>query len=308
MKKLKKYLPSKKFTLTIGSVILILLVVFLMTYFINKQQKFNEERRGVAVETDLVVGKTLEELISSDADGDGVLDWEEALWGTDKNKKATFEGKSDATYIAEKKKELNIETNLENEQNLTATDVFARQFFSAYTALKASGQADSQIINNFSASLGKQLANPDLENVFNESNIKIASADTKNSQINYYNTLKRIFDTQEALGLGNEINIVSGELVEYNEIGQSKDLTELLTVSTAYKNFAKQVIDTPVPESLKEIHLEIANTAFNTGIAVESMTKTTSDPIIGIAGLNQYQKYSELFVKAVENLDFILDN
>ena len=45
-------------------------------------------------------------IIVVDTDGDGIADWEEALWGTDKNKKITFNDTPDATYIENKKKEL----------------------------------------------------------------------------------------------------------------------------------------------------------------------------------------------------------
>lgn len=307
MQKYKKYLPSKKFSVVIGSVILLTAIIFGIFYYFSKNKSYNKEGGGLLVENTLIESKTIEELIQSDSDGDGVLDWEEALWGTDKNKKVTFDGKSDLAYIAEKRKELNIEADLNNQENLSETDIFARQFFSAYTALKASGQADSGIINNFSNALGEKIANPNLIDIYSDKDIKITTIDNENYRINYYNTLKKAFEKESVYGLGEEVNIISGGLLTYTTNGTEDKYEQLSIISEAYKNFAKKVIDTPVPESLVEIHLQIANNAYNTGISVGNLTKITADPIVGIAGLTQYEKYSNALITAVGNLDAILD-
>ena len=290
-----------------GSVVVVLSLAFGAFYYFSKKESFEKEKNDLLVENSLVESQTIIELIESDSDNDGVLDWEEALWGTDKNKKATFDGKSDSAYIADKKRELNIETDLNNEKNLSETDLFAREFFSAYTALKASGQVDSDVINNFSDALGQKIANPNLVEIYDANDIKYSTVDTVTSRVNYYNSLKKSFDRESAYGLGDEINIISGGLFEYATEGTEGKYEQLNIIADAYKNFAKSVISTPVPEGLAEIHLEIANNAYNTGVSVGNMTKVTSDPIVGIAGLSQYEQYSEALIVAVENLDAILD-
>ena len=61
-----------------------------------------------------------------------------------------------------------------------------------------------------------------------------------------------------------------------------------------------------VPQSLADYHLRIANSANNTGISVSNMEKIVNDPIIGLSGLSQYQKYSDDLVKAVTDLETFL--
>lgn len=307
MQKYKKYLPSKKFSIVMISAIAIIAIVFGIFYYFSKNKSYGKKDNGVIVENTLIESQTIEELIKNDADGDGVLDWEEALWGTDKNKKVTFEGKSDSAYIADKKKELNIETDLNNEKNLSQTDIFARQFFSAYTALKASGQADSNIINNFSSALGESVSDPNLIDIYVEKDVKKALVDNESSKINYYNTLKKAFEKEKIYGIGDEINIISGGILNYENTGNEEKYEQLNIIAEAYKNFAKKVIEVPVPDSLTEIHLKIANSAYNTGISVENLSKINTDPIVGIAGLSQYQKYSDELVAAVNNLDTVLN-
>ncbi len=307
MHKYKKYLPSKKFSIMMGSIVFVLLLTFGLFYYFSKKQTFKTENSDLKVTNALTESKDIVDLIGSDTDNDGVLDWEEALWGTDKNKRATFEGKSDASYIAEKKKALNIETDLNNEKNISETDLFAREFFTAYTALKASGQVDSNTINEFSSVLGERVSNPNLVDIYTTENIKYTLVDSDTPRNTYYNTLKKYFDQQSANGLGDEINIISGGLLEYAENGSEGKYEQLNIIADSYKEFAKKVISTPVPEGLATIHLKIANSAYNTGISVGNMTKITSDPIIGISGLSQYEQYSEALIQAVADLDTAID-
>src|ERR1035437_9845115 len=113
-----KYLPSKKFMLIIGAGLVLVVVIFVIFFMSSSGQNFttgNKNNTALKVEN-----QTITDLIQKDSDGDGVPDWEEVLWGTDPNKKITFNDTPDATYIANKKKALNIEETANvTAQNLT---------------------------------------------------------------------------------------------------------------------------------------------------------------------------------------------
>jgi len=130
-KNIKQYLPSKKFQKVVGITLALALVFFLVSFLISRKEEYSK-KVGLGVSN-----KTISELIDTDTDGDGVPDWEEKLWGTDKNNKYTFDGENDYTYIENKKKTLNLEVG-ENNKVLTETDQFAREFFTAYATLKDS--------------------------------------------------------------------------------------------------------------------------------------------------------------------------
>ncbi|PJC49613.1 hypothetical protein CO033_00560 [Candidatus Nomurabacteria bacterium CG_4_9_14_0_2_um_filter_32_10] len=251
-----------------------------------------------------VENQTITELIQNDTDGDGIADWEEALWGTDKNKKITFSDMPDATYIENKKKELKIEGSV-NEKNLTETDKFARKFFTSYSAMKSSGQVDNEAINNFSSALGQKIVNPNLIDKYNETDIKINSIDDNSSKLKYYENIKKLFKSYQSVGIGNELYIVSQGLASSSSSDTSQ-YAKLSTIATAYQDFAKKVIETRVPKSLTDYHLRIANSANNTGISVANLGKITNDPIIGLSGLSQYQKYSDDLIKTVADLEAFL--
>lgn len=295
-----KYLPSKKFTLIIGIVVGVSLLLFGVFFVFSGKTIFvsDSNQNSLAIEN-----KTILNLIEADTDLDGVPDWEEALWGTDKNKKATFDGVADATYIKNRKKEMQKEEGEAREQkDLTETEKFAREFFQSFVALKASGEVDETTINNFSSALGQKIVNPSLTDPFLKENIKTTQTDTEIDKLNYYLALKNIFDEKKINGLGKELQIISEGLVNTSpEIH-----AELSLVSQAYQDFAKEIMEITVPESLKDHHLEIANSAHKTGLAIANMQQMILDPITGLVGLSEYQKYSEDFIKSVSALEAVL--
>ena len=309
MSKYTKYLPSKKFTLIAGSSVILAITIFVVFFMPSNKENYATENKNdiLAVKAN---NQTLTELIQNDSDQDGIADWEEALWGTDKNKKITFNDTPDAVYTEGKKKELKIEesSNAE-EQNLTETDKFARGFFTSYSAMKSSGQIDSDTINNFSNALGQKIVNPNLVNRYSETDVKINSDDTIISQQKYYQDVQKLFRGYLSSGLGDELAIISASVIsnETDEfINNADQNTKLSKIASAYQGFAKEMMDVSVPASLARYHLQIANNANNTGISVSGMAKIVSDPIVGLSGLSQYQKYSEELISAVENLETIL--
>jgi hypothetical protein len=298
MRKYSKYLPSKKFTLIMGSFVIVLAIIFFISFLTSKKESFvNNNNTTLKTENQNVL-----DFIQIDTDLDSISDWEEALWGTDKNKKRTFNDIPDGTYIENKKKELNIEQE-QNDRILTETDKFAREFFTAYTALRASGQVDEDTINNFSNALGQDIVNPDLIDTYLKTDMKVNNTDNTNTREKYYSTIKNFFDNYRELGLGEELDIVNNELIIYGSTGESIQQNKLLTIARAYKDFSEKVVAVNVPISLLDYHLKIANSANNIGISVSNMAKVINDPIVGLSGLSQYQKYSDDLVNAVEDLE-----
>ena len=127
--KYQRYLPSKKFTI-ITSIIVVLAVIIFIIFFMSSSGENFIKRNEKNTTTLKVENQTISDLIQKDSDGDSIPDWEETLWGTDPNKKMTFNDMPDATYVENKKKELKIEQSV-NETKLTETDKFAREFFAS---------------------------------------------------------------------------------------------------------------------------------------------------------------------------------
>lgn len=305
----KRYLPSKKFAI-IASVSLVLgAIIFVIFFMPSSGENFlTGDKKDNSV---LKVGnQTLTELIQKDSDQDTIADWEEDLWGTDKNKKITFNDMPDATYIENKKKELKIEQSI-NEKGLTETEKFAREFFTSYSAMKSSGEIDKNAINSFSSALGEKIVNPNLIDRYTENDLKINNDNGSENKQKYYESIKTTFKSYQSLGLGDELSIVSSGLSSGSTsetITNPDQYKKLPIIANAYQDFAKKIMGISVPSSLTEYHLEIANSANNTGISVLNMAKIINDPIIGLSGLSQYQKYSDDLIKSVANLEAVLSS
>ncbi len=306
--KYKKYLPSKKFTIIVSGIVVLAVLIFVIFFMSSKGENFSiiggQNKAALKVENSSIV-----DLIQKDSDGDGVPDWEEALWGTDPHKKMTFNDMPDATYIENKKKELKIEGSI-NETKLTETEKFAREFFSSYSAMKSSGQIDSNAINNFSNSLGQKIVDPNLTDKYSETDVITYSVDNPVLRQKYYENIKTLFKSYQSAGLGDELDIISIGLASNSSGGPSADSTnqynKLSSIANAYQDFAKKAMGLSVPQSLVGYHLRIVNSANNTGISVSNMQKIVSDPIVGLSGLSQYQKYSDDLVKSVADLEAFL--
>ncbi len=189
--KYSQYLPSKKFGITLG---IILIIIIPLLFFFNSKEKpiATKEQNTVALQ---IENKTINDLIAKDSDGDGIADWEEEMWGTDKNNKMTFDGIPDTTYIENKKSELNLEKDI-TQTKLTETEKFAREFFTGFVAMKSSGEVDADTMNSFSNALGQKIVDPTLIDIYSEKNLKIDTRATSNSvesNQRYYAAVQALF-------------------------------------------------------------------------------------------------------------------
>ncbi len=150
------FLKNKKVFLVSFAVLFVFLAFFIKTKSVFKNSSLKQ--------TGLVYNnETVGDLISTDTDGDGVLDWEESLWGTDPTKKDTSgNGLGDAAEI-EKMKQATGKSTLglaQSEENLTETDKFSRELFTTIVALNQTGGLDQNTVDKLSSSLIQQIQNP----------------------------------------------------------------------------------------------------------------------------------------------------
>jgi hypothetical protein len=298
-KKMKKFLPSKKFMFLLGSFLILALVFFVAFKLFSGKNSFFASKNGkLGVDRLAIAGLTVNELVQKDSDSDGIADWEETLWGTDKNNAMTFDGITDKAYIANKKKELNI-GETKDAEGLTETEKFAREFFAAYVAMKTNGTVDPNTINNFGSALGQKIVTPDLVDKFTTKDIKTNEDNTKEGKTKYYQSVKSLFESYKAKGIGDELSVINNQLTSP---AGTENPDKLTPIGEAYQEFATKVVKIIVPSSLSAEHLKITNSANNTGISILGMTKITGDPIVGLSGISQYQKYSDELISAVGDL------
>jgi hypothetical protein len=306
---MKKYLPSKKFTI-IASIIIGVVGISLagVNYYFSKKNSRGLMANVISVVTgqDLSANISLNNLVQKDSDGDGIFDWEESLWGTDPYNKSTNEGVEDKDFVEKKKKELAAnnedESGISNEENLNETEKFSREFFATVTALKQSGNLNEGSVSNIANVVGEKMSNSNLSNKYRITDLKKTYDVTAQNQEDFYNTVGDIYEKYRNQGLGTELDNMD------TSTGES-DALELARISQVYQDFSKEVADLPVPSNLTQNALDIINGAYNTGLAIKNLSQMTDNPLVGLIGLTQYQKWSEQFINSSEDLEtYLVDN
>ena len=308
---MRKYFPKKRTTYLIV-VIAFLLLLFLGIYKLffgsTKVSATNATAQELIAEQDNLL---TDNLLQKSTAGDGIPDWEKALWGLDPKKTTAPDGTPDAVYIQKKQAELQAASGTTASQNtastdssnLSETDKFARQFFATFVALKQSGQVDSSTINDLSESLGQNIVNPDLPDKYSQTDIVTTDGGSVNDQ-KYYAQVKNLFANYKSTNIGEEIDItasvIGSDSVTLDQKTEAQ--AELETIASAYEDFAAKLVAIPVPSDLATYSVKIANNSYNTGLSVENLSKAIDDPILGLSGLSQYQQYSDGFISAGTDL------
>ncbi len=303
---MEKYLPSKKFQYVLGSFVIVALVFFLAFKLFSSKDSFFSSKKDTKLSTAQL---TVNGLIERDSDADGITDWEESLWGTDPKNKVTF-GVADEIYVKNKREELKKSEGIDQNTNggaETETEKFARQFFASYAAMKTSGEISDATINDFSSALAEKVSDPVIIDQYTERDIKLTETDEKTDKENYYITVGNLFEIYKGKGIGDEL-VVAGNMAGAEKAEDPKGESALLEIASAYKELAQKLILIPVPESLVIYHLKIINSSNNTSIAVLNMSKMLADPIVGMSGTSQYEKYSKDLINSVNDLETFLSN
>jgi hypothetical protein len=247
---------------------------------------------------------TIADLVSKDTDGDGILDWEEPLYGLDPTKKETTPGIPDSTVISKLKAEqetsaetLNGGNSSGGTENLTQTDKFSRELFATVAVLNQNGEIDQTTIDKLSTSLTEQIENSAPRKVYAVSDLKITESNTKQTIQKYSNALDALYlkyPTKKG---------VTTILQEFTE--DQENFNILLQLDPIINNTNK-IIDASlkmqVPESLSLLHLDLIN---KFQIMVESVSDIKlfeSDPLATISAISQYEKNALALVASAKNL------
>lgn len=258
--------------------------------------------------------KALEAASAEDDDNDGLMNWEETLWGTD-SKKADTDG--DATKDGEEVKanrnplkagpndklatasmgaSVNTNSGATDTGTNTQTAQLSRELFANYIAAKQSGEtldADTQAKIIEQTFGNKSLVAP--AKVYSTSDIKIsASGDLKT----YGNTLGAAFHAGNKQSTEDEIEILQKALAS----GSGTEIAKLDPIIFDYTAILQKIIATPVPQTYANTHLELVNNLSKVLTDVKGFRGMFDDPIVGLMTVGNYYKDIELMRTSVENI------
>lgn len=290
---------NKKRALLIAGAVVFLVVLFLLKNGTLSKQNLTSALRGSDNASNTII---LQDLINRDTDGDGVLDWEESLWGTDPTKKDTDDdGILDGVEIARLKSEsvASKESNSTEEENLTKTDEFSRELFSTIATLNQAGEIDQATIDKLGSSLAEQIQNATPRKVFMSSDIKIINSNTNTDFLNYNSSLNQIY-ARYPMKTG-AVAILQ-EFVNGDESTSSDTLSKLSPIIEQTGKIINELLKTSVPSELTQLHLDFINGLERVMENLSDLQLFDNDPIVAMGAISKYEENVATLDSAIEKL------
>ncbi|KND46892.1 MAG: hypothetical protein AB199_00470 [Parcubacteria bacterium C7867-004] len=258
----------------------------------------------------------LREYASKDTDQDGLLDWQEALYGTDPNeaesfKKGVLDGDAVAQGLIQPKVEVAPapeETDIDSIPGTAAapnslTDRFAQALFKQYMTNRGSTPPTTDEIVSFVEAgvqnLSETSAAPDT----------YSAKDVKRSGETGASAARAYAIAAEQAFAENTVPSDQNELVYFGRAikGDNESLKKLKDVAKAYENIANALIKIPVPDEIAQSHLAIVNALIHMGEMSEDMSTMNEDPIRALMGIALYETYGARVVASFAGLSGVFE-
>ena len=251
----------------------------------------------------------LSELVNTDTDLDGVMNWEEGLWGTNPTLKDTDgDGEEDGAEIEKLKLEKGGDEEATKTEGgnevLTETDKFSRELFSTIVALNQAGEIDEASADKLTESLAKEIKNSVPRKVFVLSDIKTTPDNSTTSVQTYLTNLDNI---NKKYPVSQNVLDILKEFVNDGENVNSEALSKLDIIikqkSLTITDFAKM----SVPQDLAQMHLDMLNALQRVVENIEDMQMFEVDPIVAMGAISKYEENGDLLQSALTKLgDFLI--
>ncbi len=266
--------------------------------------------------------EVLQAYAKKDSDGDGLPDWEEALYGTDPNSshsvsqtltdsEAVAQGlvqprfSSQATSSTSPTDSANIPGVVAGTDTVTAQ--FAQSLFSDYLSQRKDATPPTQEeITAYVASAMQDFVDKHAsQNVYTAGQVKVTGTGGT--------TLTAYAGNVEDAFAANTIATTKSEVDYFADAVEKNDdeaLTHVAAIGKAYTAIAKDFIDVPVPAEAQRAHLNIANSLARLGEDITDMAALKTDPLRAYLGLSQYQTDSQTLTTSFTELNtiFATDN
>lgn len=283
----------------IASAIVFLLVLFLIknnSFFINieKYSSLGENGEGLSYKNEAV-----SDLINRDLDNDGVLDWEEGLWGTDPTKKDTNDdGVLDNVEIEKIKEAAGTDNTPAQDGDLTETDKFSREFFATVAVLNQNGQMDQETVEKLADSLEENIKNSGQRKIFYITDLQIVENETTPAIENYVNNLGATFRNHT-------LTVSVADILQESMEGEDIDvlvLNKLDPVIKHLKGIVEEMAVMKIPKSISTLHLDAINKFQKLTENLSDIKLVDTDIVVAIGAISQYEKVDEELRIATEKL------
>jgi len=290
-------------------------VVFVVVlFFLKTKTIFKNEEKYISQQINqaglIYSNEVISKLVNKDTDGDGMLDWEEGLWGTDPTKKDTNgDGVLDNIEIEKLKSETGQGEQGESllalqDENLTETDKFSRELFATVATFNQSGAMDQVTVDKISDSLAEQIKNTPSKKIFLISDIKVIADDTVVTIQKYSNTLDGILSK---ITVKYTVIDVLQKFVGDENNENIEALSELDPIIKQTTDFINGMVKMETPQSLATLHLDVVNALERLIKNLNDIKLYDSDIIVALGAISQYQTNTIALESATQKLTAVIN-
>lgn len=288
-----RLLPSKR----VGALMVIVAALITSTIIFRADATpLSQKQKSVARLT-----TTPQNINEIDTDGDGLKDWEEALWGFSAVSPDTDgDGVGDAQEVRERKARLEEQrvgflseaaalSETISYEGLSETEKISRGILEQVVAFRSAGVSlDGATTNDIASVLGSTLQSPPPPVAMVSTADLSAVTESSATLVAYTRSLAAI--------LGGESTTQTNELLvlaRFGETGNVATLNALSDVINTYDDIINDLSAIPVPETLLDEHAALINSFANTKQSIALLAQLGSDPIKAIQGLQVYTSRSQ---------------
>lgn len=273
----------------VGIVLVLVVLVVALTIFGTKL-KFNVPVKELQNVELIVERKTNSDFKSGDKDEDKLPDWLEEFYKTDPNNSDTDgDGTKDGDEVEKdrdpavagpndplitRKDLMQTEADLTDFTPGTLTDKASVELFTQYLTLKKQGllkqEDEAKMLENISKQVTQEAG---LKPKYVEANL-IVTESTKDTITIYGDRVAQV-----ALGAYSRMD-------GYKNL---KDMAYLSQIAKEYKTYAQELSEVRVPGVTKDIHLQLINYVYNTGVFFESLVNADADPFASLVVISQFR-------------------
>jgi hypothetical protein len=237
---------------------------------------------------------------NTDTDGDGLLDWEEAFWGTDpKNPDTDSDGAPDGKEIEQRRDPLTPgpndyvrsignpdQTITSSKEDLTESEKLMRGMLT--TIMYSSDPTNKDFAKKVTQELADTVnaKGKTLSNTYNLSQIKTIP-ETDASLKLYGNTVGAALKTTEEVAKEKRaaMLIIATGIKE----GKNTIFDEFDALIKKERNEASVLLKIAAPKDIAPFHLLLVNSAENIAFSMENLKFLISDPLRGLIAMEQYK-------------------
>jgi hypothetical protein len=264
----------------IGISLTLAILVIVGASLVKQKETANPiEKSPSAIAVEKIVKKSLE----GDTDGDGLKNWEEALYKTDPEKTDTDgDGVSDGTEISTNRNPLVVGSGWEagtttsTGAQFNATDRFSQEIFIKYIEAKKSGK---EITTEFSDQLAEEILSKDYsvsENVFDVSQLSLIAKPTSEEIHAYGNNFGKSISIPLPERIRDELTI----LYSIQTDGMTEtDEAELTLLYERYSTIRNNLASIRVPSEIQNVHASFIRSIDTLRDTISGIQNLDTDPI-----------------------------